>query len=812
MSKTFNIFLLILFEIINNVLCETIFWEINLTEELIKLGKKGEAFLIIDLKEVPKVKIDFDNTVIIGIDIEKPDSTFTAQVHKFNSTEDKEVYKIDFISEKLGRNSFIITLYDYDNQRSYSLPPVEFEYYKEEIEEEIIPFPKKTQIISRPPEHIGENETITFEFTLVDRKGNDIIGNDTFLKKLKVKNNGNKSSAKITIRENGKIFNVTMPTDYLPLLQTINIEFSGKNETFDLFLESINLTVIVYPSWWMTRVNCSNCENINLNETIELDIYLYNYLKVKVDSCDYSKAFVIIIEGPLDDEENYEYKNYSVKKFINNENIYKIITKEEDVFVHSGKYTIKIYENEILIKEFDITLFPKDIYGFSLEFLDKDFDPKEAYVDTEYGMVLIGYDFFGNKVPIPLQNDIKIKLVDNNGFKINYTKRYEESKKGKIEVYITSETVGYAKLKIYYKGKEIVIINLNEDKLEFIFRLIKCIKSTISKEELDTAVIGKNVTFYLQCLDKSGNIIKKGGEYFASDNYFITNDKYTSFDVTINDLQTGKYSFNFIPSSKGNYYITIYLDNKIFMEITFDIDKLHCKNPTPLLCPNKNLCVNNYTDCIEPKNNCPITKPFKCNVRNSEICVESQLECDCPLGYIRCPYMKYCVPQNRPDMCADYSQISEKICQKFKQFKYLCSDGICRLSKDLSPTQKVCPIGQVLCADLSCRDNYNECVVSELCKEGEFRCGDQSCVEDYTECPSTISCQNKKYVCPDGSCVDNEIECAALPTCSGDEPYRCYDNLCAKDKNSCVKNVACGHKMALCSDLICRSTCDNFEV
>ena len=34
------------------------------------------------------------------------------------------------------------------------------------------------------------------------------------------------------------------------------------------------------------------------------------------------------------------------------------------------------------------------------------------------------------------------------------------------------------------------------------------------------------------------------------------------------------------------------------------------------------------------------------------------------------------------------------------------------------------------------------------------------------------------------------------------------DNLCTKDKNSCVKNVACGQKMALCSDLICRVTCN----
>ena len=191
--------------------------------------------------------------------------------------------------------------------------------------------------------------------------------------------------------------------------------------------------------------------------------------------------------------------------------------------------------------------------------------------------------------------------------------------------------------------------------------------------------------------------------------------------------------------------------------------------------------------CIEPENDCPTSKPFLCKINNEDACVESQLECDCPLGYIRCDYMKYCVPEDRKDLNAD---------------------GICRMSEDLSPTQKVCPIGKVLCADLSCRDNYDDCSVSDYCEEGQMRCPDQSCVCDYTECPSTISCQNKKYVCPDGSCVDNEIECKALPNCSGDEPYRCHDNLCVKDKNSCIKNVPCGQKMALCSDLICRITCN----
>ena len=97
------------------------FWDITVTESLINMGNLGEAFLTIRLDEVPKDTIDFRNTIIIGIDLENPDPTFKAKVHKYKSTENEEIYKIDFSSETIGKNNFIITLYDYENQRSIKL-------------------------------------------------------------------------------------------------------------------------------------------------------------------------------------------------------------------------------------------------------------------------------------------------------------------------------------------------------------------------------------------------------------------------------------------------------------------------------------------------------------------------------------------------------------------------------------------------------------------------------------------------------------------------------------------------------------------
>ena len=788
------------------------FWDIELEKKLLKPGELGEAFLTIDLDEAPKSKIDFEGTVIIGIDLENPDENFKVKIHLDSSKKDEETYKIEFSSTTKGKNKFIITLYDYENYRSFSLDPVSFEIGEDHIiEEEIIPDPKKTNLIKKPPIFVGENDTITFEFSLVDTKGKDITGDDEFLNKLKVINNGKPANnAEIDVNEDGKIFNVSLSTDYLPLLQEINVEFKGKNETFNAFLDNLNLTVIVYPSCYKTKIECKNCENITLNESLLIDLHLYNYKDVPVLTDDYSKDFKIIVDGLLDVEKN-ETTQYNIKKAHENESMYQLITKEDDVLIHSGRYEIKIYQNDTLIFEYEFTLIPKDfdISKFKLEFIDKDFDPQKAFVDTKFGMVLKGYDCFGNPVPLPLSDDIKLSFEDKNGKEIKYKEEYDDNGRG-LEIYVISETVGYAKLKLYFKDKEIAKINVDQDLPEFIFNLMKCIKSVLSKDELDSAIIGKDVTFYLQCIDKLGLTIKRGGESFTSDNYFISDGKITSFDLKINDLKTGNYSFNFIPFSEGNYFIKIYLDDELFLKFDFNIEKMRCKDSTPFLCPNKNKCVSNRIDCIEPKNNCPENTPFYCKVEKTEKCVESQTECDCPSGYIRCDYMKYCVPEDRPDMCSDFSGISENTCQKMKQFKNLCSDGICRLNKDLSPTQIVCPIGKVLCADLSCRDNYDECAISDFCPEGQIRCPDQSCVEDYTECPSTISCQDKKFVCPDNSCVDNEVECDALPNCSGDEPYRCHDNLCVKDQYSCVKNVACGQKMALCNDLICRISCDNF--
>ena len=335
-TKLFFVFFLILINIKNVHLDEISnnFWDITVSESLINMGNSGEAFLTIRIDEVPEDTIDFRNTIIIGIDLENSDPTFKAKVHKYKSTENEEIYKIDFSSETIGKNHFIITLYDYENQKSITLDPTEFEYG--EIEgQEIIPDPNKTNLIKRPPESIGENDTITFEFSLVDTNGNDIIGNKSFINKLKVINNGEHiKAANITLSEDGKIFKVSLYPEYLPLLQEINIEFNGQSNKFNLFLENLQVKVIVYPFYLNTKVECENCENKTIGENLSISISLYNYKNVSVDEGDYSESFDISIEGPMNDEINYSLNNFSVVKQNKDGNLYGITISMNETIIY----------------------------------------------------------------------------------------------------------------------------------------------------------------------------------------------------------------------------------------------------------------------------------------------------------------------------------------------------------------------------------------------------------------------------------------------------------------------------------------------
>ena len=144
-------------------------------------------------------------------------------------------------------------------------------------------------------------------------------------------------------------------------------------------------------------------------------------------------------------------------------------------------------------------------------------------------------------------------------------------------------------------------------------------------------------------------------------------------------------------------------------------------------------------------------KEFKIFLYGVETSVKSLIECDCPRGWIRCDYMKYCAPGDRPWMCPDYKL---RRCQQINSNWGYFADGICRDKTYVQPTKIVCPFGKVLCADLTCKDNHYLTPNSTETPLGRTRCVDQKVIKFAYECASAITCPDKdQVVCSDGTCI-----------------------------------------------------------
>lgn len=190
---------------------------------------------------------------------------------------------------------------------------------------------------------------------------------------------------------------------------------------------------------------------------------------------------------------------------------------------------------------------------------------------------------------------------------------------------------------------------------------------------------------------------------------------------------------------------------------------------------------------------------------------KSITDCDCPIGYYKCHYMKYCVPQDRKDMCPKYNY---RNCSEINNNYDYYIDGICRNKNYMQPSQRVCPIGKILCPDLSCEDNYYNCKIYDILHDGKTRCVDQNITQNAYECQSTITCSHPdKVVCPDGECVINEIFCKNMKECPIDFPFLCKkSNKCVKSFELCeIDKYYCGDGLSLCEDYICRENCGNID-
>ena len=383
-----------------------------------------------------------------------------------------------------------------------------------------------------------------------------------------------------------------------------------------------------------------------------------------------------------------------------------------------------------------------------------------------------------------------------------------------------------------YKDKEVPTVNDNEPLPIWTVSSGPCVAlennanfdlSNFTENKIVT--LNKNQYFKFKCYDQFGNEIDKGGENFTSNvKYHDEFGHISPIESSVIDNGDGNYYVRFIPESYGKHVVNLEIEvrnepEKYGDEITLNLKPKECKNGETL-CPNMDKCVSKFVDCIVPPNNCPTDKPFECIVNGQKSCVASQIQCDCPQGYVKCEsvlstpdniiyWPGYCVPENARYMCPNSKYTSRK-CKKTDLTYELSIDGKCRDPASGQPSQKVCPIGKVLCSDFSCRDSYDDCKVYDECPTNEVRCPDQKCAADYMYCPNVITCADaNQVVCNDGNCYDNELMCPSSNVCEDIFPFLCGNNLCATSWDNCEHYVSCNHGLSLCSDNICRTECKN---
>jgi len=485
-----------------------------------------------------------------------------------------------------------------------------------------------------------------------------------------------------------------------------------------------------------------------------------------------------------------------------------------DKYKYAGNYIIKVYGNGNLIARYNQVCSP---LGYSLNgfLLDYTFDPNKISILDKVSFTITGTDMYGNKVTDPLIDDLEIYFTKDES-KTIFESQKTEVIQGTLDYYdVAIHVVGHHQLHMTYKGKEVLTVN-NGEKLPIFTILTGPCRAdnndNFDLSPLDDITTNTKTYFSFQCYDIYNNKITHGGEKFTVISHRNENGILIDVDADIEDNSDGTYTIKFVPELEGVYIFNILVDSEKYgEEIQKELKNRVCEGEYSKSCPNKKKCVKDLIDCVEPADKCKEdkSKPFWCPVNGTYTCTKSQVDCDCPKGYKRCNIQKYCVPEDRPDMCATF-KILNNYCKIYYGTNYkMFDDGYCRLKEYRMPNQRVCPIGQVLCADLSCRDSYDDCMVSEVREGTDIRCVGQQLVTSIKDCPNTITCEKETdVVCPDGTCVENEIYCPALTKCNDDKlPYLCQNNNCAADFDSCPPGITCGHKDSLCADGICREKC-----
>ena len=762
---------------------------------------------------------DINTTSDIDIENVEKDPTFVSTVEKADP-DYYGVYTIKIYSEKKGDRSIYALLADITikERTKKRVGPGYYNVYPEKVPD------RRFTVFTIPPEpKVNYDSMYEMQFILADRFNNSFerrhdIVDDKYLTLLN--NEEPLPYASLTLSPDKQTYKLSVYPKYPPKTMSMNILYNDGEDTVYCFLNNTIVTIMVGIDYSLTQIVSSNKEKIKAGEKLDMWLYTFDKKGECIDDQDYSQDYEIEVTGPMDSTKQ-STKKYSVKNIVKKElecnNEYQIITTDDDKYKYAGNYIIKVHAKGLQnpIASYNQVCLPLgySLNGFSLDYT---FDPNKISILDKVSFTVTGTDMYGNKVTDSLIKDLEIYFT-KDGQKTKFDSKKSELTSGTLDFNdVAIHLVGPHQLHMTYKGQEVLTVN-NGKKLPIFTILVGPCRSSKDNFNFDLKPL-KDITtntktsFSFQCYDIYNNTITKGGEKFTVISHRNENGILIDVDAEIEDNLDGTYTVKFVPEVEGLYIFNFLIDSEKYgEEIRQELKNKVCEGEDSKLCPNKRICVKDLIDCVEPADKCKQdkTKPFWCPVNGNYTCTKSQVDCDCPKGYIRCNIQKYCVPKDRKDMCAT-PMLNNNFCKinlgnNYKMFE----DGYCRLKNYRMPNQRVCPIGKVLCADLSCRDSYDDCIVSEVRKGTDIRCVGQQLVSNIKDCPNTITCEKEnQVVCPDGTCVENEIYCKALTKCNDDKlPYLCQNNNCAADFDSCPPGITCGHKDSLCSDGVCREKC-----
>ena len=672
--------------------------------------------------------------------------------------------------------------------------------------------PKKSSIITSFPTSIEQGLPAKTEFSLSDENNklfqfvqkDDLI---VYLNSIILPKN------EWTFQNVNGVNTISFKPIWPPKNSTIKVYYDNETNLVQMSNLTQNITILQgAPNFKKAKISLP--AGIKAGDLLKFNIIIpdknYNCYKDKIDL---KLLNIILSKGAI----SYNKFNITQENITNSncKSIIQVTSMRTDFITNIGLYELSFtYNNDIsnkIVKDFYVVT--NNISGSNSEI--KVNDTSTSSITVEAGQTILinflGMDDYSNTF-------LSLELIDRFNFTIP---DLIQSKDYNISYAYLSSGIKI-KLNIFRVGKYEISYFVDNNKLQNVAGLstIKVISgkcsTTIPKIRplSDVLYSGQFATFEIMCCDRYNNNVtsnqKENFKFLIKTNNLPLNktDIFTANSIFSN----GKFYAKFKPLFPGEYIITIFLGDKVYdNQYKVVVNSSYCTDEQSIMCSNRK-CVNSINLCkSDIDSSCPTENPLSCSINGTKTCVKSYLNCDCPIGFIKC--RGACIKES---MKKAYCNIPVVNCSSILNKKaFSCPDDMsCRFDNNSlnCGAKMVCPLGYIKCG-ISCIQKNESCNIElPKCPAGQIICWDMTCAVSHLKCPTKKSCifnGSSGFICPDGRCVINEFSCLPPPKCDDPTPYLCPDYRCVVSNISCQIKISCKNGEALCNNNKCKDNCLN---